>query len=309
MPVIESAMREDAIETSITQPKIDGYGLFAGYPARSFTLPKPDGIAKPKDMDPKVDLLMQRVLSRYEDPPFSTDSLLGIGREMYSFGLLAGHLESGGSVLVADAAMTDLEQEKDRPEALFSELDSAWQQYANDAVNDGFGLLTPPVLGIVLTRCSNRAAIPSVLKDLRNEWFLARKKAWELLDALRTCSSLAQGIEIRSELAEASKLFSPQASEFDTRPVRVFWDITSGIAAGAAIGALSGGKPLIGAVTGGVGQLARSAPSILHEFGPALFGRGAFDLARRVRRAVSGIERDALRRIVTSSEGRNLGIK
>ena len=39
--------------------------------------------------------------------------------------------------------MTDLEQEKDRPEALFSELESAWQQYANDAVNDGFGLLTP----------------------------------------------------------------------------------------------------------------------------------------------------------------------
>ena len=308
-PVIGSAMEEDGyIRTSITPPEIYGYGLLEEYSARSFNSPRPDGTAKPQNLDPKVDLLMQRVISRYEGPPYTTNSLLSSGDEMYGFGRLAAHLDSGGSVLFANAYELDFGLANESPETLFSELDANWQQYACDAAKDGLGLLVPPVLGVVLTRCAQRAAIPSVLKDLRNEWSVARRKAWELLDALRSCNSLAEAIEIRNELTKASRLFAPEESEFDTRPVRVFWDITAGIAAGAAIGALSGGRPIVGAVTGGLGQLTRSAPSLLHDFGPALFGRGAFDLARRVRRAVSGIEREALGRLISESERKMLGL-
>jgi hypothetical protein len=70
---------------------------------------------------------------------------------------------------------------------------------------------------------------------------------------------------------------------------------------------LSGGKPLIGGVAGAATQAARNLPAFTHEFGAMLFGRGAFDLARRVRRAVSQIELDALPRLLTAVEREQLG--
>jgi hypothetical protein len=51
----------------------------------------------------------------------------------------------------------------------------------------------------------------------------------------------------------------------------------------------------------------RSVPPLLHEFGPAVFGRGAFDLARRVRRATAQIEPEALTRLLSEAEKKNLG--
>ena len=106
---------------------------------------------------------------------------------------------------------------------------------------------------------------------------------------------------------QASQLFSPEASEYDTRPVRVFWDIMSAITAGAAIGALAG-NALIGAATGGLSQVARSVPPLLHEFGSPLFGRGAFDLAHRIRTGASQVELGALKRLLSKAERQNLGI-
>jgi hypothetical protein len=226
----------------------------------------------------------------------------------FGAGLSASYLQDGGSVLISNGTTaTDEDEGRQGPEALFSDLDSAWQEYARVSANDGFGLLVPPVLGILITRCARRDAIPAVLADLREEWSSARRKVWELLEALKTCSTLGQGIAIRDELAQASKLFVPRQNQFQTRPIRVFWDITAGITAGALISAMSGGKPVIGAISGGVGQVARSVPSFLNEFGPSLFGRGAFDLARRVRREIPGIERDSLARLLSSSERQKLG--
>jgi hypothetical protein len=40
--------------------------------------------------------------------------------------------------------------------------------------------------------------------------------------------------------------------------------------------------PVVGAITGAMGEVPRSAPAMLYEFGLAIFGRGAFDPARRV---------------------------
>jgi hypothetical protein len=85
------------------------------------------------------------------------------------------------------------------------------------------------------------------------------------------------------------------------------WEIVAAGAAGAGIAALSGGGAVIGAVTGAITQAARNVPAFSHEFGAMIFGRGAFDLARRVRRAVSQVERDALPRLLTDAEKRNLG--
>ncbi|HYW42113.1 MAG TPA: hypothetical protein VE959_04600 [Bryobacteraceae bacterium] len=221
-----------------------------------------------------------------------------------------GVVQEGGSALLCGPfGRAAISAARRYPELMFQSLDEDWQRYAHQIDADGLDLLVPPVLGIVLTRCARRDAIPSQIWDLRNEWADARTKVWGLLDAQRTCKTLGEATEISKELADASRLFSPDSSELNTRPVRVLWEILAAGAAGAGVAALSGGKPAIGAFTGAVTQAARNVPAFTHEFGAMLFGRGAFDLARRVRRAVSKIELGALPRLLSNAERQKLGFK
>ncbi len=135
---------------------------------------------------------------------------------------LLGIVEQGGSLLLCDAFGQQIVGTARRyPEELFRQLDEDWQRYAHDAEQDSVGLLVPPVLGIVLTRCARRDVIPNVIRELRDEWADARKKVWELLDSLRTCRTLGEALEIRKELSEASRLFSPSVTDADT-PVACF---------------------------------------------------------------------------------------
>ncbi len=294
-------------ECHIAPPELNEYGLLRRYAADTIPMPNVGELFR------AAIVATEASLAQKEDHEVTVE---GIDRLLpnliavaFGAGLSAGYLVAGGSVLISNGTTANDEDGGHGPEALFGDLDTAWQEYARASANDGFGLLVPPVLGILTARCARRDAIPAVLADLRQEWSSARRKVWELLEALRKCSTLAQGIEIRDELAQASRLFVPQQNQFQTRPIRVFWDITAGIAAGALITAMSGGKPVIGAITGGVGQAARSVPSLLNEFGPSLFGRGAFDLARRIRREIPGIERDSLARLLSSSERQKFGFK
>lgn len=195
------------------------------------------------------------------------------------------------------------------PEALFADLDGRWQEYAFAVQRDGLGILVPPVLGIVLSRCARRSAIEVTVRDLREEWAGARRKVWARFDDLRKARTLGQAIEIRHEIEEASRLFAPGPTEHDSRPVRILWEIATAAVAGAGIGALAGGSPVVGSISGAMAHVPRSVPALLHEFGPALFGRGAFDLARKVRRAVSDVEFDALSRLLTDAERQKLGIR
>lgn len=191
----------------------------------------------------------------------------------------------------------------------FEHLDRNWHLFAHQCQSNGLDLLVPPLLSVVLTRCSRRDAIPSVIRDLRNEWATPRQKVWSLLAHLRTSRTLGEAEEIQKELADASKLLCPDRSEIDVRPMRVLWEIIAAGAAGAGVAAVSGGHPALGAVTGGITQAARNLPAFTHEFGEILFGRGAFDLARRVRRAVSTTELDALPRLLSKAERDKLGFR
>lgn len=220
---------------------------------------------------------------------------------VYRLSLAYKHLKNGGSVIMEHLVTEDDDSDLTAA-SLFANLDSQWQQYAKDAMKGGFDLTVPPVLGIALTRCARRDAIPASLRDLRDEWAPARRKVWRLLNDLKSSKTIGHANEIRSHLKDASKQFALEPTDSDTRPVRVFWDIAAGAAAGAVIGALSGGRPLTGAVTAGLGQLARPAVPVVHEFGPALFGRGAFDLARRVRREVSKVELECAWRLLSEAE-------
>jgi hypothetical protein len=218
-------------------------------------------------------------------------------------------VEHGGSALICGELGQAIVTTAQRyPAELFSHLDKDWQEYAQRLDTDGIGFAVPPVLGVVLTRCARREAIPAVILDLRDEWADARRKVWTLIDGLRTARSVHEALEIQRAIADASRLFSPATSELDTRPVRMFWEILAAAVAGAGTALIAGSDPLVGATTGVIVQGARSIPGTLQEFGSAVFGRGAFDLARKVRKAVSQVEFDALSRLLTDVEKQKLGL-
>src|ERR1019366_7002224 len=100
-------------------------------------------------------------------------------------------VENGGSVLICGDFGKEVISVAERyPEDLFGQLDADWQSFAQEVDRDGLGLLVPPVLGIVLKRCARRDAIPAVIRDLRDEWKVPRRKVWEQLNALRSARTL-----------------------------------------------------------------------------------------------------------------------
>jgi hypothetical protein len=218
-------------------------------------------------------------------------------------------VQQGGSALLAgDFGSTAIKISREYPEKLFENLDRDWQQFAREADAGALGFMVPPVLSIILTRAARREAIPAIINDLRAEWADARTKAWDLIDRLRNAETLEEGRDIRRELEVASRMLSPTPNEIDTRPARVLWDLIVGGVSGAATAVISGGRPEVGAGVGAVGGAARSVPPLIQELGPALFGRGAFDLAKRVRREVSHSEYDALSRLLSDAERSKLGL-
>jgi hypothetical protein len=215
----------------------------------------------------------------------------------------------GGTALIAQEFLKEaIKSTRKYPDRLFDLLDDEWKLFARQLNDDGLELTVPPVLGIVLTRCARRSAIPAVINDLRSEWREARRKVWMLLDSLRNSNTLAEALELQTELQEASRLFSPNRTALDSQPVRVLWEIIAAGAAGAGVAVLSGGKPVLGAAAGALTQAARNLPAFTHQFGALLFGRGAFDLAGRVRREASAVDLRAISRLLTESERKSLGI-
>jgi hypothetical protein len=84
----------------------------------------------------------------------------------------------------------------------------------------------------------------------------------------------------------------------------MLWDIFAAATGGAATAKLAGGDARIGALTKAIPQIFGSAADAR-----SLFHRGAFDLAGRIRNAVSAVEPmpDILSRFLTESEKQALG--
>jgi hypothetical protein len=129
-----------------------------------------------------------------------------------------------------------------------------------------------------------------------------------LLDEFKTVHSLAQMRKIQKELAAVSQLMSPFQNEISTRPLRVLWEIVASSAVGAATAPITGSSPSIGAAIGALGHIARTVPPLIHEMGPALFGHGAFDLAKRIRKEIKCFDYNALAKLLTDSEKQYLGV-
>ena len=225
-------------------------------------------------------------------------------------GKLLAVLKAGGSIICEGefSRATELRAGK-YPEKLFEVLDKDWQEYAMATEEGHIGVKTPPILNIILSKCKKREDIPEELKLLREEWTDARKKLWRLLGGLRNAQTLKEAHQIQHELAEASKYFSPLSQQTEFSPVRMLWDLFAETGGGAIDSALAGGNPAIGAVAAAGRKALTNLAQGGKQFGKLFFGRGAFDLARRVRKEVmNSSPKSTLSRFLTQSEKDALGL-
>ena len=212
----------------------------------------------------------------------------------------------GSALLSGKFGSTAITVSNRYPTELFQILDKDWQQFAQKIHEGKLGFNVPPVLSVVLSRCARREAIPIVIRDLRDEWSTARTKVWNQIKRLKKVQSLAETIEIENELAEASKLLSPIKHENKTKPIRVLWELLIRGLTGAVIAGVSGGNAKIGAAVGLIGKASNELSSHANNLGTVLFARGAFDLARRIRKETLRIESSALARLLTETEKEKL---
>lgn len=221
-------------------------------------------------------------------------------------------VEKKGGSLVCDGEFSRAIEltAQEYPQKLFDVLDSDWKEYAQ-AINNGYhGPNIPPVLGIVLNRCANRDQIPIVLKELRDEWSEARKKVWTLISELRIAKTLKEANQIKQELDNSSKYFSPKRSNNDFSPMRIFWELFSEVGCGVIDTAIAGGDPLIGALSATTRTVIKKFADGGLEFAKTLFGSGAFDLARRVRHDAMQIAPmpHLIKKILTKTEREKLSL-
>lgn len=225
-------------------------------------------------------------------------------------GKILAVLQNGGSIICNSRFSNALEFRANQyPEKLFEMLDRDWQEYASSLRVGNVGFEIPPILNIVLTNCKRREDIPDSLKQLREEWAKARKKVWKLLGSLRNAESIKEAVSIQHELDEASSFFSPFSQQIQLSPIRILWDLFSEGGAGAFGASLASGDLLIGTIAGAgkevIGRLAQSGK----QASKLIFGRGAFDLARRVRKDLMNSScKDVLSGFLTQKEKDALGI-
>jgi len=224
--------------------------------------------------------------------------------------LLAVAKESGSIVCDGEFARAMELQAQEYPKEVFDVIDADWKEYAHNINNGYHGPNIPPVLGIVLNRCKRRDDIPIILKQLRDEWSDARKKVWELITELRSAKTLKEANQIKHQLDDASKYFSPKQSIADFSPMRFLWELFAGAAGGAIDAEFSGGNPFVGAVTATVRTGLTKFTDNGLELGKILFRRGAFDLARRVRRETMKLTPmpALLAKFLTQAEKEKLGL-
>jgi hypothetical protein len=189
-------------------------------------------------------------------------------------GRLVSTVRHGGSLICAGAVGTKVVETSSKyPEQLFSSLDEGWQGYARSAHAGDIGLVLPPMIAIVFSRARNREAVLPVLRDLKKEWAVPRRKVWNLIDELKNAATLQQANEIKQQLKEASSYLLPQSGAESFQPVRVFWDLVVESGKGAIEAGTSGGDPGVGAIVGGAMGAIDLAAKKIPSFAGVLFGR------------------------------------
>jgi hypothetical protein len=222
-----------------------------------------------------------------------------------------GAVRAGGSAICASDVWSAIDARATSfPAELFNTLDDEWKEYTRAADASQIGPVIPPVLSIVLSRAGSRERICTMLEDLRDEWAVARAKVWGLVDAMKEAPTLANLNELRRQLQDAARYFSPKADSNSFGPLRRLWNVFTDVVAGAVTAGLAGGAPQTGAIVGGVRGGIAAVAKALPESLDAVLRRGAFDLAARVRRGLMNAEPmpGLLSRHLSSAERAELGL-
>jgi len=222
--------------------------------------------------------------------------------------LLVGTVEAGGSIVCeGETAGQAIQVASQIPDELMNNLDEAWAQLVAAANAGDVGLVVPPFVSILLSRCARRDAILPVLTDMKVEYANARRAIWALITELRNPASIVRAQDIRRELTDAARAMDPQHEWPELVPVRALWKLLTAAVGGAAVGQLAGGHPAVGAAIGTVNQ----AREVIGGADPrAILARGAFDLARRINRDLREVPRmpELLRPLLTHQERERFGI-
>ena len=114
---------------------------------------------------------------------------------------------------------------------------------------------------------------------------------------------------IHRDLVKASRYMSPAQEGYESRPLQVLWTLFAAAVRGAVIAGIAGASPKVGAEVA-LASEAITAANQQRDFARVLFGRGAFDLARRVRQGLMKVEaiRTVLPRLLSESERESLGL-
>jgi hypothetical protein len=159
-------------------PVLTGYDFF---------LPKV-GVGKPETPNIKLSpqlILQARQFSNAEEGNVFFTAHINFLRRIVNV------LQNGGSALLRGKFGSEaISVSSQYPDKLFENLDKDWQQFAHEVNSGNLGVVVPPVLSIVLTRCTSREVIPTIIEDLRYEWSDVRSQVWMLLNQLKAHETL-----------------------------------------------------------------------------------------------------------------------
>ena len=228
--------------------------------------------------------------------------------EEHAANLISVVRAGGGLVAEGSLAREVIGPALQYPEKLFAPLDGRWADYVRRLEAGAVGLVVPPVTAIVLSRCARREAIPTVLRDLRDEWDRARRRMWAAVEQFEDARTLAEAEEAMKGLERAAELMRPDSELSGMPTFRNFWSLTTAVAAGAATATLSGGDLAVGAAVGGIKNLAELVTGVLANK-DVVFRTGAFDLCREVRYELGQLPRmpELLRHLLSRAEREALG--
>ncbi|WP_291984523.1 hypothetical protein [Luteitalea sp.] len=218
---------------------------------------------------------------------------------------LTSTLRSGASIVCGGAVGSALRVSASQyPEQLFAVLDRETQEFAREAHAAHLGVAVPPILSIALKRCDSRENLVNRLIELRDEWHEPRARLWDLIEQLRASSDVREMRTIQRELGRVSEAMSPGAPAIAIEPSRVLWDLVAGAASAGVAVATEGPISQVVAIATAAGAAIRELQPVVEY----IFGRGAIDLARRIRSEVIVASRtpELLDRFLTDQERRAL---
>ena len=265
------------------------------------------------------ELLCNRIGPKVETAITLNDRLLKVATEVCGAGpgnpyydahveflqRLVNVLDGSGSVICDSPLAYQAELVSSHyPADLFAKLDRDWQEIVREAKE--LGPLLPPIVAVVLRRAQTRSAIPSILKELRDELSEARNKVWTLLRTLGSARNLKEFSDARRELESVSQAFSLFTGEEKSSSGRILWDLL-----GSGVGAIAGLVATSHPIGGAIG--AAAVPVIVEGvrcFSTLFSGQGAVDLGRRIKAEVLSTRPTirALYGLLNDSEREKLGI-